>query len=174
MRLSQILIHDADAMYRATEGLFKKVDDLSWKPASGRNWMSTGQLLRHCTEACGFTIHGFVSEGWGVPADGPESGASDGVRLPSVEELPSVSSVEEALERLAEDRALCVRTLSDVDDERLLGEWSVAPWGGPEVTLFQHCNGMIWHLGQHKGQLFYYLKLQGKAVDTFDLWMGEG
>ncbi|MDE0394080.1 MAG: hypothetical protein OYK82_04805, partial [Gammaproteobacteria bacterium] len=39
-------------------------------------------------------------------------------------------------------------------------------------SLFQHCNGMIWHLAQHKGQLFYYLKLQGKPVNTMHLWMG--
>ncbi len=29
---------------------------------------------------------------------------------------------------------------------------------------------MIEHLKQHKGQLFYYLKLQGKPVNTSDLW----
>jgi hypothetical protein len=29
---------------------------------------------------------------------------------------------------------------------------------------------MLGHLTQHKGQLFYYLKLQGKPVNTGDLW----
>jgi len=29
---------------------------------------------------------------------------------------------------------------------------------------------MIAHLVQHKGQLFYYLKLMGKDVSTADLW----
>ena len=29
---------------------------------------------------------------------------------------------------------------------------------------------MVDHLKQHKGQLFYYLKLQGKPVSTTDLW----
>jgi hypothetical protein len=29
---------------------------------------------------------------------------------------------------------------------------------------------MIQHLAQHKGQLFYYLKLQGKPVNTAHLW----
>jgi hypothetical protein len=28
----------------------------------------------------------------------------------------------------------------------------------------------IHHLQQHKGQLFYYLKLQGKPVNTEHLW----
>jgi len=45
-----------------------------------------------------------------------------------------------------------------------------SPWGGPEVTLFQHLYHMIGHLGQHKAQLFYYLKLMGKDVNTGDLW----
>jgi hypothetical protein len=29
---------------------------------------------------------------------------------------------------------------------------------------------MVGHLNQHKGQLFYYLKLQGKDVNTMHLW----
>jgi hypothetical protein len=29
---------------------------------------------------------------------------------------------------------------------------------------------MIQHLERHEGQLFYYLKLQGKPVNTVDLW----
>jgi len=46
--------------------LFKKLDDLEWKPTIGRNWMTTGRLLKHCTEACGHTIKGFVVDGWGA------------------------------------------------------------------------------------------------------------
>jgi hypothetical protein len=80
--------------------------------------------------------------------------------------------VDEALRLLAEDRALTLELLSGVADDRLVGERSVAPWGGEERALLQHCNECIWHLGQHKGQLFYYLKLQGQDVNTMDLWMG--
>jgi hypothetical protein len=29
---------------------------------------------------------------------------------------------------------------------------------------------MTQHLERHKSQLFYYLKLQGKKVNTVDLW----
>jgi hypothetical protein len=29
---------------------------------------------------------------------------------------------------------------------------------------------MVEHLAQHKGQLFYYFKLQGKPVNTGHLW----
>jgi hypothetical protein len=172
MSLSDVLQQDAEGMYHATRGLFRKVKDLNWRPATGSNWMDTAQLLKHCTQACGSTIHGFVEQGWGVPASEAPSGDEAVGMVPSLEELPRVSSVEEALDALEADRLLCLRTLEGVDDERLLNERSVAPWGGPEMTLFQHCSGMIWHLGQHKGQLFYYLKLQGMNVGTFELWGG--
>jgi len=89
-----------------------------------------------------------------------------------LEKVPAVASVDEALSLLVSDRELCMDVLSDLSDERLLSERSAAPWGGPEVTLLQHCTSMIWHLGQHKGQLFYYLKLQGKDVNTMHLWGG--
>jgi hypothetical protein len=29
---------------------------------------------------------------------------------------------------------------------------------------------MVLHVMQHKGQLYYYLKLQGNPVNTGDLW----
>lgn len=77
---------------------------------------------------------------------------------------PTVESVDEARRILAEVRDLSMKLHSNVNDERLLGQRSAPPWGGPARTLFQHCNEMVWHLGQHKGQLFYYLKLQGKPV----------
>ncbi|MGH7539931.1 MAG: DinB family protein [Gemmatimonadota bacterium] len=172
MKLSEILVQDAEGMYRATEGLFKMVDDLEWKPASGANWMSTGQLLKHCTHACGKTMKGFITGDWGLPEDYSEDAPPENT-LPAAENMPAVESVDEALRLLAEDRALCMTLLTEVDDERLTGERSAAPWGGPERTLFQHLNEMVWHLGQHKGQLFYYLKLQGKPVNTMHLWMGS-
>lgn len=45
MRLSEILGQDARGMYHAAEGLFRMVDDLAWKPATGKDWMSTAQVL---------------------------------------------------------------------------------------------------------------------------------
>jgi uncharacterized damage-inducible protein DinB len=57
-----------------------------------------------------------------------------------------------------------------VGQAELLTRVFAAPWGGRQVSLFQHLLRMIAHLGQHKGQLFYYLKLMGKDVNTSDLW----
>ena len=42
-------------------------DHLEWKPSTGSNWMTMGQLLRHITEACGMSIRGFVTGDWGMP-----------------------------------------------------------------------------------------------------------
>ncbi len=172
MKLSEMLIQDAQGVYRATEGLFKLVDDLAWKPATGSNWMTTAQLLMHCTSACGASVKGFVTGDWGMPADVQPAQAPPEAMLPPADTMPAVKSVGEALKLLAEDEVLAMRLFAEVGDHRLAGECSAAPWGGPERSLFQHCHEMIWHLGQHKGQLFYYLKLQGRDVNTMHLWMG--
>ncbi len=172
MTLIEILRQDTEAMYDVTEALFRRVDPaaLGWKPETGENWMTVGQLLKHCSESCGGAFRAFLTGDWGLP---------DGVRfedltpeqmLPPASALPSVTSVEEALQLLAKDRELAVQQLAAADQSRLLTERSAPPWGGREVTLFQHLASMIGHLGQHKGQLFYYLKLMGQKVDTGDLW----
>jgi hypothetical protein len=38
------------------------------------------------------------------------------------------------------------------------------------MILGQRLLQMVAHLAQHKAQLFYYLKLQGKPVHTGHLW----
>ncbi len=39
-----------------------------------------------------------------------------------------------------------------------------------EFPLGFQLHQMVRHLDEHKAQLFYYLKLQGKPVNTGDLW----
>ena len=173
MEFSEILRQDASEVYRVTETLFRQVDDLDWKPVTGENWMTTGQLLHHCAEACGKPMKGLVTGDWGLPEGAAVDDMAPDEKLPPADRLPTVGSIEEALELLAADHELCMDLLDGLDDDRLLGDRSPPPWGGPERTLFQHLNQMIWHLAQHKGQLFYYLKLQGKPVNTMDLWMAE-
>ena len=55
MNWTELLKSEIDAVYHATEDLMKMVepDRLSWKPETGDNWMTTGQLLHHITSACG-------------------------------------------------------------------------------------------------------------------------
>ena len=169
MTLKQVLTEEAERTYAVTARLIGRVSDaeLGWKPAaSGTEWMSLGQLLMHCaTCGCGMAVRGFITDDWGVPG-----GAAEVAQLPPASALPSARSVGQALALLEEDRRLTLDNLATVREDDLLARRSSAPWGGPVESLFQHLLHMIAHLAQHKGQLFYYLKLMGKDVATPDLW----
>ncbi len=172
MTLTDVLIEEAESTYAVTRQLFARVGDadLGWKPASdGIEWMTVGQLMMHCARfGCGQAARAFVTGDWGpmTGGAGPEAVAE----LPPAEALPAVESVAEALELLERDRALTLRAIAEAGEARLLGAKQQAPWPGAPVTLFQHLLHMIAHLAQHKGQLFYYLKLMGRDVRTPDLW----
>ncbi len=172
MSLKDVLDQELEQMYGVTEALFGLVDDssLEWKPSTGSNWMSTGQLLMHCATACGSMFRGYISNDWSLPEgyEMPEGDQFEG--LPPAEVLPAVESVDDALQMLHRDQAMALENLVKVDESQLLSHSFSPPWGGPEMNLFRHLLMSIWHLGQHKGQLFYYLKLQGKDVDTHSLW----
>jgi uncharacterized damage-inducible protein DinB len=169
MGLREVLLTEAEANYTITERLFRRVsdDDLGWTPPTGRSWMTVGQLLMHCASfGCGKAVRGFVTGDWGPGAE--ESGEQE--HVPPAEALPSVTTVREALDLLAADRRLAIRCIHDLDEAALLQRDVAAPWGGPAMPLFQQLLCMVAHLAQHKGQLFYYLKLMGKDLRTPDLW----
>jgi len=169
MTLTEVLVTEAEATYVIVERLFGRVsdDELPWTPSAGKSWMSVGQLLMHCARfGCGRAIQGFVTGDWGPQAE--DSTKED--HLPPAEALPSVTSVRQALDLLAADRRLAVGCIRAAGEASLLERKVAAPWGGPELCLFQQLLRMIAHLAQHRGQLFYYLKLMGKDVKTVDLW----
>jgi uncharacterized damage-inducible protein DinB len=170
--LADVLRQDAEIVYGATEALMRRVpaDALDWKPPSGTNWMSVAQLLMHCSNACGAGLRAFLTGDWGLPEGVRYEDLKPEEALPPAAKLPAAASVEEALRLLAEDREVARQHLTRVDEAKLLGEPYPSPWGGQAVTLFQHLESMIAHLGQHKGQLYYYLKLMGQEVNTADLW----
>ncbi len=171
--LKQVLLQRANTTYDITERLFRRVtnDLVSWAPPAGTNWMTTGQLLMHCASfGCGKAVQGFVTGDWGSPETSDSHDLDAANHVPSPEALPTVETVEQALSLLAEDRILAVRCIGDAQESDLLSKRCVAPWGGPETSLFEHLMLMIDHLAQHKGQLFYYLKLMGRDVNTGDLW----
>lgn len=171
--LKQVLLEEAETTYAITENLFHRVadGDLLWKPATGENWMTVGQLLMHCASfSCGKAIQGFVKGDWSLPEDAGHEDRDAEQHVPPVAALPSVEGVEQALKLLANDKSLAVRCINEVEEAELLADRLAAPWGGRKLSLFQHLSLMIAHLAQHKGQLFYYLKLMGKNVNTSDLW----
>lgn len=172
MTLTEILTLEANGMYATAERLMRLVqpDELSWKPATGKNWMTMAQLLRHCAEGCGAPIKGFVTGDWGMPEGMKAEEMSADEMLPPAEKMAAVQSVEEALRIMGDDRKTALKYIAEAGETNLLTRKVQAPWGGPEMPLFQQLHSMIYHLGQHKGQLFYYLKLMGKNVNTADLW----
>ena len=160
MNWTELLKSEAEVAYNAADGLMDLVDadKLDWKPEGGE-WMSTSELLRHVTNACGWCCERFVSDTWQAVMEG--TAPSPGV---------TVESVEEAKRLLAEDKALTIRMIEQVDGAGDFDKLMGAPWDPTPRPLGQHLLGMIAHLAQHKGQLFYYLKLQGKPVTTWTLY----
>lgn len=168
--LKQILINEAEYTYAITERLFHRLNDkdLPWKPATGTHWMTVGQLLIHCASyGCGRAVEGFVKNDWGLLDLADDNSTA---HLPKAEGMPAAQSVDQALRLLALDRELTIKCLHDVPEPDLLARRVKAPWGGPERSLFEQLLSMLAHLSQHKGQLFYYLKLIGQDVATADLW----
>ncbi|MEJ2083148.1 MAG: DinB family protein [Acidobacteriota bacterium] len=172
MSLREVLSEEMENSFAVTERLIRMVhsDQLAWKPATGSNWMTVGQLLWHCSSACGVAMRAFVTGEWGLPEGVEFKDLTPEDILPPAEKLPAVESIEQALQLLGEDRQVGASVLREVPEADLLGRRFSPPWGGAECTLFQHLLHMIEHLGQHKGQLFYYLKLLGHDVKTEDLW----
>jgi uncharacterized damage-inducible protein DinB len=173
MNWKSLLETELEYLYRVTAGLFDQVDDadLDWQPASGDNWMTIGQLLHHIGHNNGPGFKGFVTGDWGMPEGLDLSEMAPDEMLPPAEAMPSVESVAQAKEMLSADQALAAEVLSGLDEEELANRELAAPWA-PDASfnLGRHLLHSIRHTLQHKGQLFYYLKLQGKPVNTLHLW----
>ena len=173
MNWTQLLTTEIESAYTTTANLMGKVDPegLDWKPMSGSNWMTAGQLLRHISEACGAGCRAFVTGDWGLPPGMKAEDLSAEEMLPPAEKLPTIGSVDEAKQALSKDRALALQMVQQAGESDLANKKMAAPWApGVEYPLGRHLLQMVQHLERHKGQLFYYLKLQGKPVNTVDLW----
>jgi hypothetical protein len=174
MSWMNLLQREIESSYKITEGLFDLADDrmLVWKPATGSNWMTMGQLIRHLTEGCGSAFSGLITGDWGLPPGVDMNNLSPEEMLPPAEKLPTIESVAEAKKLLKEDKSKALKALALCDETRLLTQKAPVPWDPSEMVLGHRLLQMIDHLKQHKGQLFYYLKLQGKLVNTGHLWGG--
>ena len=170
MNWTQLLQAEIEEQYRAADGLVALVDEkkLGWRPSTGSNWMSTGQLLEHITTACGFCVRGFVTGDWSAPGGDSQDAAQAG--LPSAATMPSAKSVRDVRKRLAADKELALAMIAQAGEKRLANEPTTAPWDPTPVVLGRRLLGMVGHLEGHKRQLFYYLKLQGHDVNTMHLY----
>jgi len=169
-----LLEREIETAYKVTVGLMDLVDDdkLEWKPETGDNWMTTGQLLKHLTDGCGMAFKGFVSGDWGIPEGVDMSEMKPEDMIPPAEKLPTLESVAEAKELLAKDKRTAKEMLGRCTDEELSTEPAPAPWDESKMILGHRLLQMVDHLKIHTAQLFYYLKLQGKPVNTHHLWGG--
>jgi uncharacterized damage-inducible protein DinB len=172
MSWKELIKRELEDAYKVSGGLFDLVDasDLSWKPASGSNWMTTAQLLKHITDSCTGSFKGIVTGDWGMPDGVDISQLPPEEMLPPAEKLPAVGSVAEAKALLAADRRGALAILESLSEERLATAKAPVPWDPSEMILGHRMLQMVEHLKQHKGQLFYYLKLQGKPVHTGHLY----
>ena len=172
MNWTELVKSEIESTYAVTDKLMDLVDknQLGWKPSTGSNWMTTGQLLRHITDACGAAIRGYVTGDWGMPEDFDPSQLPPEEMLPPAEKFPTVESVAEAKRLLAEDKQIALDMLAKCSEDELANKIATAPWDSTEMILGHRLLQMVGHLNQHKGQLFYYLKLQGKPVNTGNLW----
>jgi hypothetical protein len=74
--------------------------------------------------------------------------------------------VDEAMKKLAADKKVALDMVAKAGEKDLAARKIAAPWDPTEKLLGVQCLHMVGHLGTHKSQLFYYLKLQGKPVNT--------
>ena len=67
---------------------------------------------------------------------------------------------------MQDDKRFALQMLAACSEDRLAHDKAPAPWDPTELLLGHRLLQVVDHLKQHKGQLFYYLKLQGKSVNT--------
>lgn len=169
---TDLITRHTDSTYKATLGMVKLLTDkdLAWKPATGSNWMTVGQLLEHLTNAGGACVKGFVTGDWGHGADGGDDPSTE-TGLPPADKLPTVKSVADAAKRIEADHRTALEMIAKAGEANLAGKKVAAPWNPTELLLGEQCLMMIdAHLATHKAQLFYYLKLMGKSVHTGHLY----
>lgn len=167
-----LLEREVEAVYAVTDAMLDLVDDdaLGWKPETGQNWMTTGQVLKHLTTSCGLAFKGFVTGDWGMPDGVDLADLSPEDMLPPAEKMETVTSVAQAKAAFAADKKVALDTLAGLSEEDLANRPAPAPWDKNEMILGHRLLHMVDHLAIHKAQLFYYLKLQGKPVHTGTLW----
>ena len=137
MNWSDLLRHEIQTTYKITDSLMSLVNDdsLDWKPAPENNWLTTGQLLSHLTDACGAPIKGFVTGDWGLPEGVDMENLSPEEMLPPADKFPTVKSVKEARDLLEKDKQLALRMVEECTEEDLSGKIAKAPWDSSEMVL---------------------------------------
>ena len=130
MNWKQLLKSELEFAYGSAEKLVSLANDqmLGWKPSTGSNWMTTGQLLMHMSTSCGATFKGFATGDWGMPQDVDPSKLSPEEMLPPAEKMPAVASVAEGEKLLREDKKAALEILAKCKEVDLEKKPAPAPW----------------------------------------------
>ena len=149
MNWKELLASEIEYTYGVTNSLMNLTDDghLAWKPSTGSNWMTTGQLLMHITNACGAPICGFVTGDWGMPEGMDVSDLSPEEMLPPAEKLPTVGSVAQV--RLVGGQRYNREHLDRVCDivERVV-DYRLIQVAWPAAVIFHCPAGRVGRLGK--------------------------
>jgi hypothetical protein len=144
--------------FKPAEAMLKMIpaDRLDWKP--GGNFMTMGQLINHLGDGIGSELRMALTNSWPKPEEMMSK------------EMPSCS-VQEALEKLENDKAILSEVLASVSEEEFANKTLTVPWGW-ESKMEKMALDFREHFTNHKMQLFTYLKLLGFPVNTETLYMG--
>ena len=121
MNWTELLKSEIESAYATTSNLLDKVDpgSMNWKPATGANWMTMGQLLMHISNACGAGCRGFVTGDWGLPPGMKMEDIPPEEMLPPAEKLPTAESLEQVRDLLANDKAIALQMVAQAGERDL-------------------------------------------------------
>ena len=133
MNWTQLLTTEIERTYTTAARLMERVDPdgLDWKPATGGNWMTVGQLLKHIGTACGAGCRGLATGDWGLPPGVKIEYLSAEEALPPADRLPSIGSIGEARKLLLEDKAIALQTIGQIGEDGLGAREVAFPSDGP-------------------------------------------
>jgi len=157
------MLHDLTVCQQLHAKLDKK--NVDWRPAE--NMRPTIHLMQYLTFIGGSTVKHFVNPTADrAAAVGPIMEASKNSSAVTFDSFP------EAIEREKHEIA---KLLENVTEEDLLNKKTYAPWGGPDITLYDALDGITMrYLTAYRHQLFLYAKMCGADINTGDNWRGRG
>ena len=152
----------AESIYRPMAKLISlaPASKLDWKPGKG-DYMNLGQLLHHLSTCPG----AFVAA---VNNAFPPSAAFQKFIQ---EDLKNNKTPEVAGREVSRGWDEAKAALTGVSPADFQARIVAVPWG-PPMPLWRTCLGMAEHWVNHKYQLFFYLKLLGRPVNTMTLYAG--
>ncbi len=133
---------------------------LDWRPAPG-NYMTLGQLLHHLAMCPGILVAA-VNNAF-PPADAFEKFIQEDLKNTKTPE-----AAQREASRGWEEAKAAISGLSEADFQKRM---VTVPWG-PPTPLWRVCLSMADHWANHKYQLFFYLKLLDKPVNSATLYAG--